>query len=119
SLGHGEGLERGGAAEAARRCAETWLPRRDRQTQCPYARAGMPAAVGARADATQEARPQRPRRDALPASARRERRARTDAGRGIAGRVQRQMERLGRADLRRIRVLTIPPLAVPTGCRAT
>ena len=73
--------------------------------------------------APQAARPQRPRRDALSAAAGGDRRPRHHAGRGDAGEISRAVERLGRSDLHRIRLLTrllTPPRgSLPTDCPAT
>ena len=89
-LGHGQGLERGRAAEAARRRAAARLPGRDRRPQRADAGAGDAAACLARPGAPQISRPQRPRRDALSAPARRIDRARHHAGGGIAGEIPRR-----------------------------
>ena len=62
----------------------------------------MSGARRAGAGAPQAARPRRPRRDALSAAAAGDRRARHHAGRGAAGKIPRAVERLGRADLRRV-----------------
>ena len=98
-LGHGQAVERRAAPEAARRRAQARLPRRDRQPQRADAGAGNPAARRARAGPPRAPRPQRPRRDALSASARRVDRPRHHAGRGALGQIPRRVGRHRRSDL--------------------
>ena len=74
-------------------------------TQRVHTGAGDAAACVARPAAPQIPRPQRPRRDALPAPARGIDRARHHAGRGIAGEVFQRLEPVGRADFRFVCVL--------------
>ena len=88
-LGHRQGLDRRGAPEAARRRAEARLQGDDPRPRPAQHRDRTAAHRAQGPAAPQQARPQRPRRDALSAAAGGDRRSRHHAGRGDAGGVSR------------------------------
>ena len=102
-LGPGQGLDRRGAPEAARRRARSsgfaaTIRGRD-VLELAEANASRWRAPGLKRRNRLDRR--RPRRDALSRAARRVRRARPHPGRGTAGEIPRPVGRLGRAGLRR------------------
>ena len=107
-LGHGEGLDRRRAPEAARRRAEARLQGRDpRHATCStlaqemlrLAARGLQRRKRLDRNGRDETRYLRPLEEID--------RARHHAGRGTAREVFQRMERLGRSDFRRIRLLTM------------